>query len=479
MSNDLGEVQTPRVEVADVIHRGEKLILPEGMNIGAAIDLLHRRQQYLETETELNETFAVFPWDGANALSEVLKARYGWAPATPTPGMFGMQRPPKLINIEVGVGQTKQIPWGRFTLPNVEGFVDCGATKKRGRIVFVLSAEITRKDEPTVQALFDDVRAYLIEHSLYRGKALKVRFRDDNGQPVPLPEPVFMDTDIDRDSLIFSEDTEAAMDTSLFTPIERIADCEANDIEIKRGVLLAGTYGVGKSMAAKVAANIATQTGLTFLYVTRADELADAVEFGKMYQNPACVVFCEDIDRATSGERNIRMDDILNVIDGIDTKQSNIMTVLTTNHLEDINPAMLRPGRLDAVIEITAPDAKAAQRLLRYYGGDAISASTKLNSVGEELSGMIPAVIAEVVKRAKLAQLRRQAPGEIVKQITEEALLEAAKSMRAQTALLSQHKPDYEPTIDDLLNRSVTDSVNKAFNGAQEQIAEIHKQVIS
>ena len=39
------------------------------------------------------------------------------------------------------------------------------------------------------------------------------------------------------------------------------------------------------------------------------------------------------------------MDDVLNIIDGIDSKKANIITVLTTNDLEGINPAMLRPGR--------------------------------------------------------------------------------------------------------------------------------------
>ncbi|MEX0632803.1 hypothetical protein M8494_14790 [Serratia ureilytica] len=45
------------------------------------------------------------------------------------------------------------------------------------------------------------------------------------------------------------------------------------------------------------------------------------------------MIFCEDIDRAVSGERSVAMDDILNILDGIDTKANNIITVLTTNQL--------------------------------------------------------------------------------------------------------------------------------------------------
>src|SRR5690606_20126549 len=131
----------------------------------------------------------------------------------------------------------------------------------------------------------------------------------------------------------------------------------------------------------------AVQNGITYLYVPRADELKDAIEFAKLYQNPASVVFCEDIDRVTKGERSVAMDDILNIIDGIDTKTANIMVVLTTNHMDNINPAMLRPGRLDAVIPVTPPDAKAVERLIRVYAKGAVRADEDLAHVGATLAG--------------------------------------------------------------------------------------------
>src|SRR3546814_19828879 len=103
------------------------------------------------------------------------------------------------------------------------------------------------------------------------------------------------------------------------------------------------------------------------------------------------------------------MDDILNLLDGIDTKNSHIITVLTTNDLQSINPAMLRTGRLDAVIDVTPPDAQAVEKLLRLYGGDAIAADTNLEETGRVQAGNIRAAIAEGVKRAKLDQTRPQA----------------------------------------------------------------------
>lgn len=58
-----------------------------------------------------------------------------------------------------------------------------------------------------------------------------------------------------------------------------------------------GTYGTGKTMAATVASRLAVDAGITYVYVPRADELSDAIEFAKQYQSPACVIFCaEDIE---------------------------------------------------------------------------------------------------------------------------------------------------------------------------------------
>jgi transitional endoplasmic reticulum ATPase len=267
-----------------------------------------------------------------------------------------------------------------------------------------------------------------------------------------MPEPKFLNTnDIREEDLIYASAVEQAIQTNLFTPIKRIPDCVANGIPVKRGVLLGGTYGTGKSLAAKVASKLAVDNGVTYLYVTRADELAHAISFAQQYQNPACVIFCEDIDRAMNGERTEQMDDILNIIDGIDTKNSNIIVVLTTNDLDNINPAMLRPGRLDAVIDVLPPDAAAVERLIRLYGGPAIAADVDLTSVAKVLENRIPAVIAEVVKRAKLVELSHSPIGTIVTTITAQSLIDAAQTMEAQLALLYKERTAPPVTLDSVM----------------------------
>jgi transitional endoplasmic reticulum ATPase len=432
------ENATPEKAVAEVVRYGERLILPESMKIPVAIELLERRMKYEQEEVALQETFLAFPWDGAHAMDKVLTEMFGWTPAEPIPGFFG-PTPPQMISVEVSVNEVIQVPWGRFSLPNVNGWVQSGAQVKDGRVCFHLTGKVKRDSEKTVRAFFDRIREFLRTNSIYRGKAIKIRFRDEFGEPLDMPEPKFLDTaSIDPKNLIYSKDIERDIEVNLFTPIRRHKDLAANNMAIKRGVLLGGTYGCGKTLAAFVASKYAVEAGLTFIYVTRADELSDAINFAKLYSEPAAVLFCEDIDRALQGERSVRIDDILNIIDGIDTKRMNLITVLTTNHLDNINAAMLRPGRLDSIIHVTPPDAEAAERLLRHYAGGAISADEDLTEAAANLEGTIPATIAEVVKRAKLARITELLPGEHVRNLTGTALAAASFTMKTQNDLLEK-----------------------------------------
>lgn len=468
------------VHVAEVVRHGEKIILPEQMKLGDAIDLLKRRQKYDEEEVVVRRTYNVFPWDGAHALMNALTERYGWAAAEATPGFFG-SNPPQMLDVQVGYGRTKKVPWGRFSLPQVEGFVQTSVAKKDGRISFELVAKVLRADERTIELLFDTVEEKLRTESIYMGQAIKIRFRDNDGDLLEMPEPEFMNLQgISRDSLVYSDDVNQLIETNLFTPIERVEDCIANHMPVKRGVLLGGPYGTGKTMAATVAASIAVKTGVTYVYVPRSDELSDAIQFAKQYSDKACVIFCEDIDRAVSGERSVKMDDILNILDGIDTKSSRIITVLTTNHLENINPAMLRPGRLDAIIDVTPPDAKAVEKLVRLYGRDTIDTSEDLTLVGEALAGTIPAVIAEVVKRAKLHQLQYQEPGTVIEQISGKALLDSALTIQAQRKLLEeQSKPKVkEPTFNEVIASAVAPAIEAAVSKVTGQVAEMHERIV-
>lgn len=470
--NSLERNAEKEVAVAEVVRFGDKLVIPEGMKYPVAIDLIHRRMKYEEETVELSETFLAFPWDGAYAFEQVLINTFGWAPSETKPGgFFTPPQPPQLISVEIAPGVHKSVPWGLFSLPTVNGAIECTTNRVDGMVRFALQATVKRKDESTVKKLFADLREYLKTNSIYRGQAIKLRFRNDDGDPLSMPEPKFIDTRlIDPNELIYSREIEQAIDTNLFTPIRRVKDCILNGIPVKRGVLLGGAFGTGKTLGARIAAKHAVEHGLTYITVLRADELQDAINFARLYGDPACVLFCEDIDRALGGERSVKIDDILNTLDGVDSKSLNLITVLTTNNLDNINAAMLRPGRLDAIIEVLPPDAEAVERLIRRVAGPSLDATTDITSACMRLEGNVPAVLTEVVKRAKLSQLARQEPGTLVTSLTGEALDDAAYTMTRQNELLkraSAPKPG-KPSLDEAFSATVRRAVGGGTTDAKD-----------
>ncbi len=355
---------------ANVVREGTKIILPENMSLDSAIDALRRKKADEETEVAIAETVNAFPLDGAYALMRVLKDMFGWARPVPEMTFFG-PKPPQLMTLEIGYGESTQVIWGQFAIPGVEGVIKTGmTTDSTGKPTFMLQGQVKKKSQALVKEIADKVRHYAKNFSVYRGKAIRLA-TDGNGHVnyANIFECVkFLDLSrVNPDELTFSDDVKNQVETSLFTPITHTELCRSHKIPLKRGVLLEGKYGTGKTLTAYVTATkcVAPENGWTFIYLDRVTALREALAFARMYQ-PA-VVFAEDVDRVTDGARDVAMDDILNTIDGVESKGTEIITILTTNHVENIDQAMLRPGRLDAVISVAAPDAAAAEKLVRIY----------------------------------------------------------------------------------------------------------------
>lgn len=428
------------MHTAEVVKSGTQFIVPDNMNLDEAITHLTRMKAFQEETYQMSYPFDTFIWDGAHALDLAIKEMYGWGFGERIDSFFS-SNPPQLMNIPTGPKPKDfvSVPWGRIRLPNIDGYIQTGFEVKNNRYVFKFDAIVKRKHEPQIAALALKVREFLEKDSIYKGKAIKMRTRDEHGRIIDLPMPEFLDlTGIKEDDLIFSRDIEDAIETNIFTPIDRIEELRKFGIPRKRGVLLEGPFGTGKTLTANVTAVKAGKKEITFFLCENADEFADAVRFAKQY-SPA-VVFCEDIDRALSGQRTANMNDILNTVDGIESKNSEVMVILTTNEISKINPAFLRPGRLDAVISVSKPDAEATSRLIRLYAKGAISADVDISEAAEQLRNNIPAIIGEAVKRAKISAIKLSEPGAEEIRITPEAMLEAARAMKMQTDILNAEK---------------------------------------
>lgn len=412
----------------------QKIGVPAGMSLDTALEVLDRERRYQEERFDLVEDIPGAIFDAAYAVFRVLVREYGFAHSGEGAASYTVPTGPN--------GETVSVPWGSFKVPGINGTLTFHADRdRRGRWGFKLIGQIKRKEEGKVRSIAAMARDLVRTDSLYKGKAIRVEFSDEDGEPISMIEPAFLNVSgAKEENLILSAPIQRAVATSIFTPIRHRDLCKRFGIPTKRGVLLAGTYGTGKTLTAMTAANLCEQHGWTFVYIERAGDLKDALRFAAEYA-PA-LVFCEDADEATDGGRDEALNAILNTLDGVDTKGADIMTVLTTNNAAAIDRAMMRPGRLDDIIEFLPPDADAVSRLIRHYGAAVVDANASLLGVSAKLAGQIPAVIRECVERAKLDEIRI-AGGEIGESlvVSEQALLDSADSMQAQIKLMRSAKP--------------------------------------
>ncbi len=395
------------------------ITLPEEMTYDGAIYWLKKKKEDEEKEIAIDHKFpGYYPPDAALALHKAIERTWGFASQEGTPTFFSI-RPPAKIGIEESLGQVIQIPWGRLTFHGVEGWVETRIAFVDGFPVMQLAGVIRKGDADKIDRLVTKVWEVLKDESIYRGQAIQVdfsNFHPDDPRFDPMKAPKFIDlTNTSVDDLVLSADVHEMVETNLFTPVQHTEAARKAKVPLRRGVLLAGPFGTGKTLTARVTAKLCVQNGWTYIYITDIKQLALALTFAQNYA-PA-VIFGEDIDRILDGDRDEEMDKYLNSMDGIDRKNHEVMVVFTTNNVENINPGFMRPGRIDAVIPINPPDADAMARLLFKYGTGLIDPNADLSKVGELLAGQIPAAARETMERSKLRAIRdasARADGEVI-----------------------------------------------------------------
>lgn len=430
MSNETKEKKTDWSSIdTSIKYEGKQISLPgdpSEMSYDDAIQTLQRIKKAEAQKYDVHELIAGAPWDAAVAVYKALQSIYGVVLAESRETWFGEIKPQFLtVNTGVDPDDKVQVPHGQMRLPNVADPIQM-VLHHNGVII---AGSVRKSDRSILIDIANRAREILAKDSVYRGKAVHFRV-DENGHINIEEQPDFIDLrKVGEADVIHVPETEALIRNTIFAPLKHTASCRKHGVPLKRGVLLSGKYGCGKSLTARVTAKVATDNGWTFIMLNRSQGLAAAIEFAKPYQ--PCVIFAEDIDRVTKDRENDEsVNDLVNLLDGLITKDMEILTVLTTNFVDKIDKALLRPGRFDAVIDIKAPDAPTAVRLIKAYARDLL-APGNLDHVGEIISGWIPATVREVVERSKMTMLIEDR-----KKITADDLYTAAIGMQQHMQLL-------------------------------------------
>merc|ERR1711963_1383801 len=157
---------------------------------------------------------------------------------------------------------------------------------------------------------------------------------------------------------------------------------EEMGIRPPKGVILYGPPGTGKTLLAKAVAN---QTSATFLRVVGSEliqkYLGDGPKlvrelFRVAEEHSPSIVFIDEIDAVgtkrydsnSGGEREIQrtMLELLNQLDGFDSR-GDVKVIMATNRIETLDPALIRPGRIDRKIEFPLPDAKTKRHIFHIH----------------------------------------------------------------------------------------------------------------
>ena len=153
-------------------------------------------------------------------------------------------------------------------------------------------------------------------------------------------------------------------------------------IQPPKGVVLYGPPGTGKTLLAKA---VAHETSATFLRVTGSELVKMYLGEGpKMVrdlfkaaaENTPAIVFIDEIDAVgtkrretrSSGEREVQrtMLELLNQLDGFDSR-GDIKVIIATNRIETLDPALIRPGRIDRKIEFKMPDTANKRKIFEIH----------------------------------------------------------------------------------------------------------------
>ncbi|EOA93815.1 26S protease regulatory subunit 4, partial [Anas platyrhynchos] len=172
------------------------------------------------------------------------------------------------------------------------------------------------------------------------------------------------------------------MQESVELPLTHPEYYEEMGIKPPKGVILYGPPGTGKTLLAKAVAN---QTSATFLRVVGSEliqkYLGDGPKlvrelFRVAEEHAPSIVFIDEIDAIgtkrydsnSGGEREIQrtMLELLNQLDGFDSR-GDVKVIMATNRIETLDPALIRPGRIDRKIEFPLPDEKTKKRIFQIH----------------------------------------------------------------------------------------------------------------
>jgi hypothetical protein len=251
------------------------------------------------------------------------------------------------------------------------------------------------------RAVLDRLGERASELNPYRGRALRATY----SQGVHLAV-IDLPAAATRDVVIVAEEVWAEIDLSVAAVRDRHAVLNAHGLGVRRGVLLCGPPGTGKSAVSAAVANELVGA-FTVIYVEAqagAQLLTVVVEEAQRLGGPVLLIL-EDVD-LWCGRRGTGDSGLSELLQAMDIQpEARILTLASTNDTTTLDQAAIRTGRFDSIVEVCYPNRADAARILNALtrdlpGGGLVDAAAVAAALPERTSG---SDIREIVRRAMLA----------------------------------------------------------------------------
>src|SRR5438270_7728527 len=186
--------------------------------------------------------------------------------------------------------------------------------------------------------------------------------------------------------------------------------------KVPKGILLYGPPGTGKTLLAKA---VAHESGANF-YSASASSFVEmfaglgAARIRKLFiearKNAPAIVFIDELDavgaqRTGHGfnrEQDQTLNQLLVELDGFNTR-AQVVVMGASNRLQDLDPALLRPGRFDRQVLITPPDLAGRESILQAHTkGKPLAADVDLASLARQTAGLTGADLANIANEAAI-----------------------------------------------------------------------------
>ncbi len=200
-------------------------------------------------------------------------------------------------------------------------------------------------------------------------------------------------------------------------------------IKPPRGILLYGPPGTGKTLLAKA---VATESEANFISVRGPELLSKWVgesekgireTFRKARQAAPCIIFFDEIDSIAprrgsylgSSVTETVVNQILTEMDGLE-ELKDVVVIAATNRPDMVDPALLRPGRFDRLIQVGVPDKETRKKIFEVHLRKVpIAKDVKIEKLAEKTENYSGADIQAVVREAAMNALRENKQAKEVK----------------------------------------------------------------